>query len=188
MFEKKKERDVAPTRGQFPCPAFGPHGASLSAAWLCFGVFSRVLFSSFLFFLLSPFFLWGFSIQNALSLQHCQSGHLRTCAQPRDQVPEEEEEEGKKKFGARFITLIMNLIWSRRCESQTSLPFFGSLDWGKRGGTLQKMSELFSSRCCFTNTWANFVIEMLPEQLSPHKAALSQEMRQKSAQTEENSC
>ena len=81
MFEKeKKKRDVAPTRGQLPCPAFGPHGCQSLGVGL-FGIFSRIFFFSppFFFFLLS--FFSGFLNPNALSLQHCQSGHLRTCAQ-----------------------------------------------------------------------------------------------------------
>lgn len=102
---RKKERDVAPTRGQFPCPAFGPHGASLSA-WVCLDFFLD-LFSSFLFFLCP--FSRGFLNPNALSLQHCQCGHLRTCAQPRN-LP---AASARKSLG-RFITLITNLIWSRR--------------------------------------------------------------------------
>lgn len=55
----KKERDVAPTRGQFPCPAFGPHGASLSARD-CLD-FSWMFFS--LLFVFSQSFSLGFSIQ-----------------------------------------------------------------------------------------------------------------------------
>ena len=132
MFEKEKERDVAPTRGQFPCPAFGPHGASLSA-WVCLDFFLD-LFSSFLFFL-CPFSL-GFSIQNALSLQHCQSGtpsHMRTdCHRSAGSKCQ------KKKFGTIYH-FDMNLIRSR-CAGHLLGVSHRSVS-EKAEGTLQEMSN-----------------------------------------------
>lgn len=102
-FKRKKERDVAPTRGQFPCPAFGPHGASLSA-WVCLDFFLD-LFSSFLFFL-SPFSL-GFSIQtrylsSIVSLDTFAHAHSPKSAGSKCQ----------KKFGTIYHFDI-NLMWSR---------------------------------------------------------------------------
>lgn len=103
MFQKAKERDVAPTRGQFPCPAFGPHGASLSA-WVCLDFFLD-LFSSFFFFL-CPFSL-GFSIQtrylsSIVSLDTFAHAHRPKTASSKCQ----------KKFGTIYHFDI-NLIWSR---------------------------------------------------------------------------
>lgn len=81
--ERKKERDVAPTRGQFPCPAFGPHGASLSACGFVW-IFSRIFFSfPFFCFFLSVLFSLGFSIQKrAISpaLSVWTPSHMRTAA------------------------------------------------------------------------------------------------------------
>lgn len=98
----EKERDVAPTRGKFPCPAFGPHGARLSA-WVCLDFFLD-LFSSFLFFL-CPFSL-GFSIQtrylsSIVSLDTFAHAHSPRSAGSKCQ----------KKFGTIYHFDI-NLIWS----------------------------------------------------------------------------
>lgn len=157
MFEKEKERDVAPTRGQFPCPAFGPHGASLSA-WVCLDFFLD-LFSSFLFFL-CPFSL-GFSIQNALSLQHCQSGtpsHMRTDCH---------RSAGSKcqKSLGRFITLI--LTWSGQDVRDISSEFLTD-QWARKQRAHCKkcpmmVKPLVSKSLCLSNTWGKFVIEMRPD-------------------------
>lgn len=153
-FKRKKERDVAPTRGQFPCPAFGPHGASLSA-WVCLDFFLD-LFSSFLFFL-CPFSL-GFSIQNALSLQHCQSGHLRTCAQPdicRQQVPE--------KVWDDLSLWYMNLIWSRCVNRAHLLSCHGFKTITEKAGHAAKnVRRCWSLRFGLVAFWGNFVTEMRP--------------------------
>lgn len=106
-FKRRKERDVAPTRGQFPCPAFGPHGASLSA-WVCLDFFLD-LFSSFLFFL-CPFSL-GFSIQtrylsSIVSLDTFAHAHS----------PESAGSKCQKKFGTIYHFDI-NLMWSRWVNS-----------------------------------------------------------------------
>lgn len=157
-FKRKKERDVAPTRGQFPCPAFGPHGASLSA-WVCLDFF---LGSFFLLFVFSLSFFSGFLNPNALSLQHCQSGHLRTCAQPeicRQQVPE-------KVWDDLSLWYEPDLV--KMCVYRGHLPFvsdFSNDHWVRKRGTLQKMSDVVVASdpvvlLMWFNTWGNFVIEM----------------------------
>ena len=87
MFEKekgKKERDVAPTRGQFPCPAFGPHAAQSLGVGL-FGFFLGSFFLLFVFFfsVVPPFFSGFLNPNQTRYLSSIVSpGHLRTCAQP----------------------------------------------------------------------------------------------------------
>lgn len=66
------------------------------------GLFGFFLGSFFLLFVFSQSLFSGFLNPNALSLQHCQSGHLRTCAQIRN-LP---AASARKSLG-RFITLIL---------------------------------------------------------------------------------
>lgn len=119
-FKRKKERDVAPTRGQFPCPAFGPHGASLSA-WVCLDFFLD-LFSSFLFFL-CPFSL-GFSIQtrylsSIVSLDTFAHAHSSKSTSSKCQ----------KKFGTiyHFDNNLMWLRWVNRGHLLFVLDFFKTI-------------------------------------------------------------
>lgn len=153
-FKRKKERDVAPTRGQFPCPAFGPHGASLSA-WVCLDFFLDLFFLLFVF---SLSLFSGFLNPNALSLQHCQSGHLRTCAQPdicRQQVPE--------KVWDDLSLWYMNLIWSR-CVNRAHLLSCQSFKTitDKAGHAAKNARRCWSLRFCLVAFWGNFVTEMRP--------------------------
>lgn len=92
--EKPRERGIAPTCGQLPRPAFGSHAASPAAdAGVGLGWGGRFFFfflpELFLLFrspspsLLSPSPAHTLSLSlnpGSLSLQHCQFGHLRTCA------------------------------------------------------------------------------------------------------------
>lgn len=132
-FKRKKERDVAPTRGQFPCPAFGPHGASLSA-WVCLDFFLD-LFSSFLFFL-CPFLLVSQSkraISPALSVW--TPSHMRTVRN----LP---AASARKSLG-RFITLI--LTWCGHDGWIVDISFrvrFSNDHCVRKWGTLQKMANV----------------------------------------------
>lgn len=117
MFEKaeKKERDVAPTRGQFPCPAFGPHGASLS-----FGFFLWIFFSPlFLFFLWS--FFSGFSqskraISPALSVW--TPSHMRTYPHRR-QYRFTKKSAGVQEEKKKVCDADMILMWDEGKETRT---------------------------------------------------------------------
>lgn len=148
-FKRKKERDVAPTRGQFPCPAFGPHGASLSA-WVCLDFFLD-LFSSFLFFL-CPFSL-GFSIQtrylsSIVSLDTFAHAHSPGTAGSKCQ----------KKFGTIYHFDI-NLIWFKMRADRGHLlscqSFKRSLS-EEAGHTAKNVRRcrrsLRFSQCCLFNT------------------------------------
>lgn len=97
--KRKKRRDHAPTHGQFPCPAFGPHDASVSASD-SLDFFFLVYLSSFLFFLSS--FSLTFSIRtlylsSIVSLYTFAHAHIVTL----------ESSKCQKKFGATFT-------WTRR--------------------------------------------------------------------------
>lgn len=133
-----------------------------------FGFFSWMFFLLLLFcfrpflFSLCPFFA-GFLNPNALSLQHCQSGHLRTCAQQRD-LPAASDRKKRKKSLGRFITFDINLIRSRWCESWTS-PFSWQEFSDKTSHTAKqnkKMSDVVEASD-FRGV-RNFLIEMRPPQ------------------------
>lgn len=87
MFQKEKRKGCCTYSWPVSVPC-------LWTSWcqsLGVGLFGFFLGSFFLLFVFSLSFFSGFLNPNALSLQHCQSGHLRTCAQPeicRQQVPE----------------------------------------------------------------------------------------------------
>lgn len=134
MFQEKKERDVAPTRGQFPCPAFGPHGASLSA-WVCLDFFVNLFFLLFVFSL--SFFLWVSQSKRAISpaLSVWTPSHMRTARN----LP---AASARKSLG-RFITLI--LTWSGQDEWIADISFrvsFSNDHRVRKRGTLQKMSRV----------------------------------------------
>lgn len=93
-FKREKRRDHAPTHGQFPCPAFGPHDASVSASD-SLDFFFLVYLSFFLFFLSS--FSLTFSIRarylsSIVSPYTFAHAHIATFARSKCQ----------KKFGATF--------------------------------------------------------------------------------------
>lgn len=111
-------------------------------------IFSWIFFFLLLFVFFSLSFFSGFfSIQNALSLQHCQSGHLRTCAQLEIRRAASARKEKKKKEKKKFGTIYhfdINLIWSG-CVHRGHLPFvseFQAIAGREKRGTLQKMSNV----------------------------------------------
>lgn len=98
-FKREKRRDHAPTHGQFPCPAFGPHDDSVSASD-SLDFFFLVYLSFFLFFLSS--FSLTFSIRSRylssfVCLYTFAHAHIVTFVRSKCQ----------KKFSATFT-------WTRR--------------------------------------------------------------------------
>lgn len=94
-FKREKRRDHAPTHGQFPCPAFGSHDASVSASDSLDFFFSYIC-PLFFYFFLSSFSL-TFSIRtrylsSIVSLYTFAHAHIATFARSKCQ----------KKFGATF--------------------------------------------------------------------------------------
>lgn len=162
MFQKEKKRKGCCT---YSWPVSVP---CLWTSWcqsLGVGLFGFFLGSFFLLFVFSLSFFSGFLNPNALSLQHCQSGHLRTCAQTRN-LP---AASARKSLG-RFITLILTWSgqdgWIARHLLSCQLFKRGSRS-EKAGHTAKNVQRLqppkIQVECsCLLNAWENFAIQMPP--------------------------
>lgn len=94
------------------------------------GLFGFFLGSFFLLFVFSLSFFSGFfSIQNALSLQHCQSGHLRTCAQHPADLPAAKCQE--KSLGTIYHFDIKPDLWVEMCVWIVDISTFVSVSFGE---------------------------------------------------------
>lgn len=146
------------------------------------GFFSRDLFFflslflllfCFVFFSLCvSFFLGVFSIsRNALSLQHCQSGHLRTCAQHSAGAASARKGKGGKKEREKKVWDDLSLLmwgwsWVVYISGFFLCVAFLLKDYEvtkrERGGALQKkkpiLPQILSDVAVLWNKWGNHLL------------------------------